>query len=49
MGTGSFLGVKRPRPDVDHSPTSRAEVKEKVELYLLSSYVPSWLVLRGKK
>jgi hypothetical protein len=34
VSTGSFLGVKRPGRDVDHPPTSSAEVKEIVELYL---------------
>jgi hypothetical protein len=33
----SFKGVKRPGLDVNHSPPSSAEVKEKVELYLLPS------------
>ena len=32
MGTGSFLGVKRPRRGVDYPPPSNAEVKERVEL-----------------
>jgi hypothetical protein len=41
--TGSFsLGVKRPRREADHSPTSSAEVKECVELYLHSPNMPSW-------
>ena len=31
---GLFTGVKRPGRDVDHPPTSSAEVKERVELYL---------------
>ena len=35
MGTGSFLGIKRPGRGIDHPPTSSAEVKERVELYLL--------------
>ena len=34
MGTGSFLGVKRPGRGVDHPPPSSADVKERVELYL---------------
>jgi hypothetical protein len=34
MGTGSFPGVKRPGSVVDHTPPSRAEIKERVELYL---------------
>jgi len=34
MGTGSFLGVKRPGRGLDHPPPSSAEVKERVELYL---------------
>ena len=33
----SFPGVKRPGRGVDHPPPSRAEVKERVELYLYSS------------
>jgi hypothetical protein len=45
MGTWSFLGVKRPERDVDHPPPSRAEVKERLELYLYSSSYPSWPVL----
>jgi hypothetical protein len=34
MGTGSFLGVKRPVCGVDHPLSSSAEVKGRVELYL---------------
>ena len=34
MGTGSFPGVKRPGRGVDYPPPYRAEVKERVELYL---------------
>jgi hypothetical protein len=45
MGTGSFAGVKRPGRGVDYPPTSSAEVKERVELYLYSPSVPSWPVL----
>ena len=37
-------GVTRPRPGVDHPPSS-AEVKERVKLYLYSSSGPSWNVL----
>ena len=36
MGTGSVQGVKRMRRGVDYPPPSRAEVKEKVEVYLYS-------------
>ena len=36
MGTVSFPGVKRPGRGVNHPPTSSAEVKERVELYLCS-------------
>jgi hypothetical protein len=39
MGTRSFPEVKRPVREVDHTPPSRAEVKERVELYL---YTPLW-------
>jgi hypothetical protein len=45
MGTGSFLGVKRPGRDVDHPPSSSTEVKERVELDLYSPSGPSWPVL----
>jgi hypothetical protein len=44
MGTGSFPGVKRPGRGVDH-PSSSAEVKERVELYLYSPSGPLWPVL----
>jgi len=37
----SFPGVKRPERDVDHTPSSSAEVKERVALHL---YSPSWSV-----
>ena len=45
VGTGSFPEAKRPRRGVNHPPTSSAEVKERVELYLYSPYGPSWPVL----
>ena len=45
MGTGSFRGVKRPGRGFNHPPPSSAEVKERVELYLNSSSVPSWQVV----
>jgi hypothetical protein len=44
MGTGLFLGVKRPGCGVDH-PTSRAEGRERLELYIYSPTGPSWPVL----
>ena len=40
MGTGSFPGVKRPGPGIDHPPSSNAKVKERVELYLDSNSRP---------
>ena len=39
MGTGSFPGVKRPGRDVDNPTPSSAEVKERVELFLLLAFV----------
>ena len=45
MGTGTFSGVKRPRRSVDHSPTSSAEIKERVELYHYSPSGPTWPVI----
>jgi hypothetical protein len=45
MGTGSFPGVKRPGRGVDHTPSSSARVKERVELYLYSPSGPTWPVL----
>jgi hypothetical protein len=44
MGTKSFPGVNRPGHDVDHPPSSSAEVKERIELYLYSPSGPSWPV-----
>ena len=40
----SFPGFKRPWRGVNHSPLPRAEVKERVELYLYSATEPSWPV-----
>jgi len=45
MGIGSFLGVKRTVGAVDHPPSSSAEVKERVELYLYSPFGTSWPVV----
>jgi len=36
------LWVKLPGGEADHSPPSSAEVKECVELYILSPNTPSW-------
>jgi hypothetical protein len=41
----SFLAVRRPGRGVDHPPSSSAEVKERVELYLSSPSEPSLPVL----
>jgi hypothetical protein len=50
MGTrGSFLGVKRPGREADHSPPSSAEVKECMELYLHSPIRLHGVVLSYKK
>ena len=40
MGTGSFPWVKLSGRGVDHPPTDRAVVKDRVELYLYSSSGP---------
>jgi len=40
MGTGFFLGVKRPGHGFDHPTPYSAEVKER-ELYLYSTFGPS--------
>jgi hypothetical protein len=39
---GFFPAVKQPGREADHSPTSSAEVKECVVLYLHSSNTPLW-------
>jgi hypothetical protein len=39
---GSFLGIKRPGREANHSLPSSAEVKECVELYLHSPNTFSW-------
>jgi len=41
MGTGSFVGVKRPGRGVEYPSLSSAKVKERVELYLYSPSGPS--------
>jgi hypothetical protein len=46
MGTGSFSGVKRPGCGVDHPPASSAEVKERVELHLYSTF---WAIVACSK
>jgi len=40
----SFPGVRRPGRAVHHSSSSSTEVKERVELYLYSPFLPSWHV-----
>ena len=45
MGSGSFLGVKRPGHGIDHPTTYSAEVKEREQLYTYSPSGPSWPVL----
>jgi len=42
---GSFPGVKRSGRGVEHPPTSTAEIKERVELYIYSTTGTSWLVI----
>ena len=43
MGTGSLsLRVKRPGRGIDQPPSSSAEVKERIELYLYSPSGPFW-------
>jgi hypothetical protein len=45
MGTGYLLGVKRPGRGVDNPPTSSAEVKERVEVYIYSPSGPHGVLL----
>jgi len=45
MCTGSLEGVKRPGRGIDHPHPYSVEVKERVELYLYSTSVPSWPVI----
>jgi hypothetical protein len=40
-----ILGVKWPEHGVNHPPPSSAEAKGRVEVYLYSPTVPSWLVI----
>jgi len=46
MGTGSFLGVKRPGPGADHTSPRSSEAKERIQLYSCFPSGPSWPVLR---
>jgi hypothetical protein len=41
----AFLGITRTGRGFDHPPPSRAEVEEKVELYIYSFFGSSWPVL----
>jgi hypothetical protein len=43
------LGVKRPRREADHTPPSKAAVKECLELYLHSPITSSWRGAQLKK
>jgi len=45
MDTGSLLEIKQPELGVDHPPSSRAEVKGRIKLYICFSSAPSWPVL----
>jgi len=42
---GLFSGIKRSGPNVDHPTSNSAKVKELIELYFWSPYVPAWLVI----
>jgi len=44
VGTGSFPEAKRPGRGVDHPLPSSVEVQERAELYLYSTFGPSWPV-----
>jgi len=44
MGTVSFPGVKRPGSGAELPPSSSAEVKDRVQLYLYFLSGPSWPV-----
>jgi hypothetical protein len=43
------LGINQLGREADHSPPSSTEVKEWVELYLHSRYMPSWYGPQSKK
>jgi hypothetical protein len=45
MDIGTFPGIKWPGLGVDHPHLSKAEIKERVRLYIYSPSGPSWLVL----
>jgi hypothetical protein len=45
MHTGSFLGAKLLGLGINHPPSTSDKVKERVELYLHFSSVPSWQVI----
>jgi len=44
MGTGSFPWVKQLGRGIDHPPPSCTKAKERVELYLYSTFGSSWPV-----
>jgi hypothetical protein len=45
MSTASSPGIKRPKRGVDRPSPSRAEVKERVDLYLYTPFGSSWTIL----
>jgi hypothetical protein len=45
MDTGSFQEVKQLGHGINNPPSSSTEVKEIVELYLYTPFVPSWQVV----
>ena len=45
MGTGSFLGLKRPRRGADHPSPSKCRGHERVRLYLYSPFGSQWPVI----
>jgi hypothetical protein len=45
-GTVAFPGVKQPGRGVDHPLPSRAEVNERVDLYLYFPSAPAWQIIR---
>jgi len=45
VGTESFTVIKQPKHSVKYPSSPKAEVKERVELYLYSRSGPSWSVV----
>jgi hypothetical protein len=48
VGIGTFPEVKLQKRDAEHPPPSKAEVADRVELYILLQFVSAYQEVKGK-